>query len=286
MARQAKLGTILENACRLAGRDPSLVAIPAGWKVLAAMAVESGLNALAAEKFPAMQRVELRRFRPPWSGSVRYERLHEVWHDGAYWRLDDENAQGRPGVADGWRRLQPGDLARFIAFDQPWEEVAIQSADPRRFAYAADPRYHPGAAPVCGCAMGELGVMLPSSAPDEVYVRFVPEFPRFDYADWSAESVYSPGDTAYVADTRDVWRLVAEEAPENVSPDASEGAWRPLRVPGEAAAYLTRLAAADLMTEDQGKFQTRAAADREFEALLERWHDGAGETRVRTGRFR
>ena len=231
----AKLGTILENAARLAGRDPSTVAIPEGWKVLAGMALAEGLNTLAAEKFPLMQRVEFRRYRPPFVAGTAYRLDQEVWYDGAYWRRVGEGA-GAPSVETGWRRLQPGEVAAFIAFDQPWEQVVMQSfgVDTARFAYTADPRYNPDATPVKGCRLCELGVLLPAPAPE----------------------------------------------------DDTTGLWRPLRVRGEFAAYLTRLIASDLLTEDQGKYQTKAAADAELERLIERYHEGNGETRVRTGRFR
>ena len=246
--QEVKFSAILANACRLAGRDPSAVAIPSGWKVLAAMAIESGLHSLAAEKFPQMQRVEFRRYRPDWDGSETYEHGQEVWHAGRYWRMSDVASQGKPGVADGWDVLEAGAVARFVAFDQPWEPVVMQSfgIDTARFAYAADPRYNPDAAPIKDCRLCELGVVLPPDAPDGVFVKFVPEYPSLD---------------------------------------ASDEEWGEQTVRGEFAAYLTRLVAADLLTEDQGKFQTRAAADRELELLCERYHEGNGETRVRRGRF-
>ena len=286
----AKLGTILENAARLAGRDPSTVAIPEGWKVLAGMALAEGLNTLAAEKFPLMQRVEVRRYRPPFVAGTAYWLDQEVWYDGAYWRRVGEGA-GAPSVETGWRRLQPGEVVAFIAFDQPWEQVVMQSfgVDTARFAYTADPRYNPDATPVKGCRLCELGVFLPAPAPEGVYVKFIPEDPQVSFADWTSGTLYGAGDTVYRPGTHDVWQCVdgipnaevAEVAPE----DDESGLWRPLRVRGEFAAYLTRLIAVDLLTEDQGKYQTKAAADAELERLIERYHEGNGETRVRTGRF-
>ena len=85
---EIKFGQILENACRLAGRNPSVMDIPADWKVLAGMAIESGIHAIAAEKFPLMQRVEFRRYRPDWADGQHYSRKMEVWHGERYWRLD------------------------------------------------------------------------------------------------------------------------------------------------------------------------------------------------------
>ena len=286
---EVKFGQILENACRLAGRNPSVMDIPADWKLLAGMAIESGIHAIAAEKFPLMQRVEFRRYRPDWVYGQHYSRKMEVWHGERYWRLEDASAQGEPGVADGWDPLEMSEVAAFVAFDQPWEQVVMQSfgIDTTRFAYAVDPRYNPMTPPL-ECRLCELGVLVcprGGIAPDGVWVKFVPEYPRIDFADWNSETAYKPGDVAYDDTTKDVYQCI-ETPPVNVSPGQdTSGKWRPIRICGEFAAYLTRLAAADLLTEDQGKHQTRAAADREFELLCERYHEGNGETRVRRGRF-
>ena len=278
---ETKFGTILENASRLAGRDPSRIEIPSGWKVLAGMALESGLHSLAAEKFPIMQRVELRRYRPAWDGTSAYQTGQEVWFEGEYRRWTNS----------GWKALDMHEVAAFIAFDQPWEPMAIQSfgVDVNRFAYAKDPRYNPEA-PALPCKLCELGILVMgfggAQPPKEVFVKFIPEYPRFSFDDWTANGSYSPGDT--VCKAKDIWQyLGAEGGGGTTAPDLDEsGVWRPLRVRSEFAAYLTRLVAADLLTEDQGKFQTKAAADREFDLLCERYHEGNGETRVRVGRFR
>ena len=286
--QEVKLGVILENAARLAGRDPATVSIPEGWKVLAAMALAEGLNTLAAEKFPLMQRVEFRRYRPDWQDRQPYSRGQEVWHIDRYWRMEDPSSQGEPGVADGWEAREMGEIAAFIAWDQPWESVVMQSfgIDTTRFAYTADPRYNPDATPIRGCRLCELGVLIPAPAPEGVWVKFIPEFPAVSFEDWTSGTSYDAGATVYRPSTHDVYQCVAALPDPQVAPEEdTSGTWRPLRVRGEFAAYLTRLVAADLLTEDQGKYQTKAAADAELERLIERYHEGNGETRVRTGRF-
>lgn len=286
---EVKFGTILENACRLAGRDPDTMTIPAPWKVLAAMALESGLHAIAAEKFPLMQRVEFRRYRPDWVDGAHYSRGMEVWHGEAYWMLEDASAQGEPGVAEGWTKLDMCEVAAFVAFDQPWEQTVMQSfgVDTTRFAFAADPRYNPMTPPL-DCRLCELGVLVcprGGTPPDGVWVKFIPEYPRMDFVEWSNAASYSPGDVVYRSSTKDCWQCIETPAVGTAPEADTSGKWRVLRIRGEFAAYLTRLAAADLLTEDQGKYQTKAAADREYDLLCERYHEGNGETRVRRGRF-
>jgi len=176
------------------------------------------------------------------------------------------------------------EVAAFVAFDQPWEQVVMQSfgIDTTRFAYAVDPRYNPMTPPL-ECRLCELGVLVcprGGTAPDGVWVKFIPEYPRIDFAEWSDTAAYAPGDAVYRTETKDVYQCI-ERPTVGMAPETdTDGKWRPLRIRGEFAAYLTRLAAADLLTENQGKHQTRAAADREFELLCERYHEGNGETRL------
>ena len=288
---EIRLGRIFENACRLAGRDPLDIAPPTGWAVLAGMTLAAGIRTLAAEKFPMMQRIEFRRFRPTWSRSVTYSLAQEVWYDDAYWRLDDTTASGEPGVAAGWTKLRPGEVWAFINWEQPWENTIIDPAgvDMNDFAYAADPKYNPHATPVKSVGMYEYGIELDArTAPPGVWVKFVPEYPQIGFTEWVSGTMYSAGDVVYRTATKDVYccQKNIEEEVSDVQPEGDEfGFWTPVRIRGEFEPYLTRLLAADLMTEDQAKSMTRAAADRELEILRERHHEGNGEVRIRTGRF-
>ena len=253
--RTAKLGTILENAARLAGRQVSMMSIPDNWRALAALAVNDGMRRISAEKFPMMRRVEFRRYRPTWTTNLGWTVGQECWYDGEYWRLESETPSGTPlDIDSGWRLLAMPEVAAFIEWEQPWEPIAIDrgSVDFTRFAYTADPRQNPLAAPLKATGMSDLGVLIEAPAPKGVYIMFAPRFPNVNGGS---------------------------------SPSADTEKWQPLRVPDVFEGYLTRLAAADLLTEDQGKHQTRAAADREFEELCERYHEGNGEGRVRTGSF-
>lgn len=286
-----KLGQIFENACRLCGREPKLLAPPVGWDVLAAMTLAAGLRTLAAEKFPMMQRIELRRYRPDWSEEQAYIAGQEVWYNGDYYRALHV-VEGVAPTADTavWRKLKMEEVWAFIHWDQPWENTEIDSAgvDMTRFAYASDPKYHPRTPPLKCTGIFEFGIEIAAPAPKEVFVKFVPVFPAISFVPWVKDTLYKTGDVVYRSSTLDVYRcnadLSAEEA--GTAPEsAPDGLWTPVRVRDEFETYLTRLVAADLMQDEQAKGMSRAAVEAELEKLIERYHDGNGETRMRTGRF-
>ena len=71
----------------------------------------------------------------------------------------------------------------------------------------------------------------------------------------------------------------------NPAPSSAPPYWAAVTVAEAFEEYLVQIVAAAIMTEDQGKYQTQAAADRALDDLVERFGQGAGERRVRTGRF-
>lgn len=295
--REAKLGEVLENAVRLAGRDVSVNVIPPDWKVLAAAAINAGISELAAEKFPIMMRVEYRRYRPTWEGNAAWRRGMQCWHGEDYWELMTEESTGEPGVAACWRRLKMEELMAFVNWDQPWEALVMDagSVDRTRFAYSADPRYNPHATPVKVVGMSEMGVELQSPAPKGVYCRFVPEFPRVSFDDWVSGREYDAGEVVYLQATKDVYQCVKDvRHPEEGStdpdptvqaPNVNDACWTPVRIPDPFFYFMIKRVAPDIMQESQGKYQTQAAAEAEFNKLCERYHEGVGETTVRRGRF-
>ncbi len=280
---KVKLGIILEDAARLAGRDSTFNPIPLGWKVLAAMSLNAGIRDLAAEKFPMMQRVEFRRYRPDWRQGVGYRAGNEVWYKTDYYRAQKSTAANPDGSED-WKKLEDGDVAAFIEFAQPWENTIIDPGglDYTAFAYQADPRYNPAATPISGCAMSSLGVLIPSPAPKGVWVKFVPEFPAVSFSDWAEGTEYAPGDVVYLESEKEVYQALKATTDK---PSAESDAWQSVRINREFQTYLTRLVAADFLTEDQGKYQTRAAAASELETLHERYIHGIGSRRAKVGRF-
>ena len=290
MARDIKVGIALENAVRMAGFDPSLMGVPVNWRMLAAMAVNAGLAQIVAERFPQMQRVEYRRYRPTWSGSAEWREMMECYWDGAYWRLESaETGAGHAVPGEGsnaWRRLKMEEVAAFVEFEQPWEEKAIEpgGVDVQAFAYEKDPKYFPDATPLKGCRMTEMGVSIPAPAPVGVFVKFIPQPCEITYTEWESASDYAAGDLVYVTEQKECYMAVGA-ATRGVQPLADAANWIPVRLSSTWIKYFTLLAAAEIQTAEQGRYQTRAAAETEFESLCERFLDFCGENETAMGGY-
>ena len=295
---EIQLGNILEAACAMAGYELVTGTVPLRWRIMAGTAVNEGLRRIHAEKFPSLRRVELRRYRPIEEdldeAAARYDVGQECWSKaqgssvagssvsgdsiaGCYWRR----------TATGWEPLKMEQVSAFIAFDQPWEAVEIDPGGVvvEDFAFVADPKYHPDAAPMKGCGWFADGVLLPAPAPEGVYVRFTPKAPRVSFVEWSADRDWARGAGCYVSEDRDCYIAAADIESGEEAPSAN-AKWRRIRVRDEFETYLTELAAASLQSEDQGRYQTKAAAENEFAELQARFAEGTGDSRMRAGRFR
>ena len=286
--KSVKFGSILENAARLAGRQVAQMGVPDNWRALAALSLGEGLRRIAAEKFPMMRRVEYRRYRPEWVSNVGWTRGQECWYGEDYWRLEAEHGTAEPDrQGSGWRCLKMDEVCAFIEWDQPWEMTAIDRAavDVNRFAYAADPKQQPTATPLKAVGMNELGVTLQTPAPKGVYCMFTPKVPNPSFVEWSAANAYEAGDVVYLTATKDCYQAMENVPAGGTTPATDRENWEPLRISDTFESFLTRFVAVDFLTEDQGKYQTRAAADKEFDEICARYHEGNGECRARTGRF-
>jgi hypothetical protein len=283
-------GCILENAARLAGYNPDIDPLSQRTRLVVAFAINNCLQRIYAEHFAQLRRIEFRRYRPDWSDDVVWIDTMECWHAGSYWRLDASAGSGavEPGMAgSGWRPLDMKEVAAFIAFSQPWERAVIDAGgvDLAAFAYPADPKYNPSAAPIKGCSMSALGISIPAPAPAGVFIVFQPRFPRIAFVDWTSGTSYPAGSVVYRPDAKDVF-LALDDASGSVPPEADSATWAVLRIEDDFEEYMVRSAAAELMTTDQGKHQSRAEADHAFDRICERLQVRVNDARARAGRFR
>lgn len=118
--------------------------------------------------------------------------------------------------------------------------------------------------------------------------KFVPLYPRVRFDEWVSGALYKAGDVVYRSASKQCYtamRDVDDESATIVPGSDDDEIWQEFEISDIFEPYLTKLAAADLLTESQGKFQTQARADAEFEILCERYHEGNGESKIRRGRF-
>jgi len=283
-----KLGNILENAVRLTGRQVGSLGVTENQRALAAMAMSEGIRKIAAEKLPMMQRIEYRRFRPTWTSNAGWMVGQECFYSDDYWRLTEVGPTAAPRTDPKWMRLHPEQVVAFVSFEQPWENTVIDRAgiDVNRFAYESDPRYNPQATPIGNCVLTDLGITIHPSKAKGIWCRFVPKYPNVSFIEWSSTNAYEAGDVVYLTSTKDCYQAIRNVAAGGTSPATDYNNWDPIRISADFETYLTRLVAADLMTEDQGKYQTKAAAEKEFEDVCSRFIENVGYGRIRTGRFR
>ena len=289
--RTVKAGLVLENAVRMAGFEPATMAVPVRWRMLAAMAVNNAFQKIAAEKFPQMKRVEFRRYRPTWQPDVGWRERQECFWNGAYWRLETaETGAGaaEPSAAEGcpWRMLKMEEVSAFIEYDQPWEGTAIEpgGVDVQEFAYVEDPKYCPDAAPIKGCKASELGIVIPSPAPGGVFVRFIPQPTEITFTEWDELEGYKRGDVAYLTSRKECY-IASGEPTDGINPAADPENWTRVEINSTWVKYLTLVAAAEIMTAEQGRYQTEADANREFERLCERYLAYGGENDANMGGY-
>ncbi len=290
--RKVKVGTIIENACRLAGRDPLMMGIPDDWRVLAAFAINGAMRRIYAEKLPMLKRIEFRRFRPEWKQELNWQAGHECYHEGKYYRLKNGNGKNPPGASADWECVEFDQIVPFIAFEQPWESTVMDPGgiDKKEFAYREDPKYNPEATPIEGCKWFGEGVIVAKPVPLEgVWVKFSPLAPRFTVEEWDDEFAgYKKGDMVYLTAAKNCYVAKQDLQTTGIAPNTEDGAeyWEAVYIDEAWEDYLTKLVSADFMTNDQGKYQAKAEADREFEAIIDRYEVNVGETMMRRGKFR
>ncbi|MBE6397653.1 MAG: hypothetical protein E7046_11675 [Lentisphaerae bacterium] len=289
--RTVKAGVVLENAVRMAGFEPATMAVPVRWRMLAAMAVNNAFQKIAAEKFPQMKRVEFRRYRPTWQPDVGWRERQECWWNGAYWRLETAKTGAgatEPSAAEScpWRMLKMDEVSAFIEYDQPWEGAVIEpgGVDVQEFAYTDDPKYCPDAAPIKGCRASELGIVIPSPAPEGVWVRFIPQPTEISFTEWTEEDEYQAGDVVYLTSRKESY-VATGEPKKGIQPAADAESWMPVRISTTWLKYLTLVAATEIMTAEQGRYQTEAAANGEFDRLCERYLAYGGENDANMGGY-
>jgi len=130
-------------------------------------------------------------------------------------------------------------------------------------------------------------VVLPRLAgvPDKVWIRFRPIAPRFSLAEWSDSTEYARGDVCYYAADGNCYQASAPTTGE--TPGESGSSWAAVGFPDMFQDFVVLACLAELQSEDEGKYKTRALAEEELERVAHKKLTQAGEApRVSIGRRR
>lgn len=237
-------------------------------------------------RWPQLMKYEERTYRPPFSLATNYSAGLQVWDPETemYWEsLEDDNVGNQPpsdGEADDhWTPAE--EMKRYIQLDQPWEsnEIDEDGVDLADFAFYDDPLGYPNQRAVAGCQRIADCVMMPANVevPNEVWIKFKPPAPRISLLEWSGATDYVAGDIRYHATSREAY--IATRATTGEEPDTTvEGGnpWSPIGFPAMFEDYVVLAVLAELRSEEQGKYQTKAEAEAELERVVHKKGPQAG----------
>lgn len=272
---------VADRALRLIGMEPTECTLMPSMRERFEDAVNDAIGAIwADQKWLPLMRIEFRRYRPLWHPEELYIEGQEVWHEGAYWRILATRVNPSPEPVEGstvWRKLLSEEVVKMIEFAQPWEETVIDDAgvDCGAFAWQVNPRLNPHAPPIDGVTFWMDSVLLPSGAPDGVWCRFLPLRPRVSFVEFKEGKAYAKGEVCYRTLTGHCYEALHHgiTTPPAEDPDYNLGLWREVLIPEFLVPYIAFKVAAAYMSEEQGKYQTQAMAERELEAIRLRYFE-------------
>lgn len=277
MLRTTTPGRIIARAARKRGWDvTSWTATGANMDLF-----EDALNdaikiAYGVQKWPELMRVEERQFMPSWAIGAPSVKGNYVYHEGAYWKCLVANTGTEPGTDVIIWTSDVSDMPRLIQWAQPWEAFIIDPCgfDLFDFAFESDPRLTPGIRGIAGCGIWMDSVVMPHDSPATVWVKFMPEAPRFSFEAWVDDEPYVIGDVRYVADDGKCWQALKDNT--NVEPGTDETAWMEVGVPEFLAEYLAEYLVAEWVTEQEAKYEKHGRAKQILEEVAARHFEGRG----------
>lgn len=282
MLISVRAGAVADKAIRRMGYNPaSFTMTPELRETIGDALNEAIMKVWSHQRWPQLLRVEKRRFRPGWHEAMIYLARQEVWHAGRYWQAKEDTTGEEPAEGGVWRPMEDGEVVKMIQFEQNWDPLPLDEAgiDLNAFAYEADPRLNPYARAIGGCGFWMDSVVLPVTAPREVWIVFVPRRPRVCFAEWRENTAYNRGEVCFMTVNGECYEALRDGI--SVSPDTAfeernAGLWEPVRIPEFISIYLALYALAAWKGEDEGKHQMMAEAEKELERLSETYFDKSG----------
>lgn len=277
MLIHVRAGAVADKVIRRMGYTSSFTMTPELRETLGDAINEAIMTVWAHQRWPQLRRVEKRRYRPDWKAKVVYLERQEVWHKGRYWQAAADCMGEEPVEGGIWRPMEDAQIVKMIQFDQVWDPLPLDEAgiDLNAFAYEVDPRLNPHAAPLAGCTFWMDSVVLPATAPNEVWIVFVPRRPRVSFAEWQEGATYGQGEVCFMTVNGECYEAMADGV--NTAPHTDvSGLWAPVRIPEFISIYLSLYALAAWKSEDEGKAQIAQAAEKELERLSETYFEKSG----------
>jgi hypothetical protein len=168
-----------------------------------------------------------------------------------------------PTATAYWGPLTP--WVRRIDFDQSWESTEIDDLDLEFGAFETDPRMYGGAGRLTGLTLDETGVLFyDDDTPTRPWLQYRTRPPQFTRTDVVGGTSYAADAVVYYPTTGQCYVCIAATTG---STCPSTTYWALQEVPEFLREFAVREAAAQLLSEDEGRYRAAALAEDELERL-------------------
>jgi hypothetical protein len=277
MLRTTTIGKVISRTVRKRGWDPAVwTGTTADYDLFEDAINDAVRKAYSFQKWPELMRIEERQYMPDWAIGTAYVADNYVYHEEAYWKCLKSDTGTEPGTDDTVWSADVSDMPKFIQLAQPWETYIIDEdgVDLQDFAFRTDPRLTPNIRSMTGCDWWMDAITLPYEAENTVWIKFMPQAPKFTFLAWDDETVYAKGDVCYIAATGMCWQAL--DASTNVTPGTDETKWIEMGVPEFLAEYLSEVLLGEWITEQEGKYEKLGRAQQILNELAERKYERRG----------
>jgi hypothetical protein len=178
-----------------------------------------------------------------------------IFHAGQYWEAQVPNPPTEPQEGTDWMASAPP--ARMVPLRQEGktaisEVLRVWDGEPRGKSCAG----------LLGWELTEEGLQLEKHAPNEVWIEFSLECPRFSATPWSAGITYAADAVCY--HNKECWRALK---PSMDHPPADGEWWEQQMFPYALTRFCELAACADALDEDQKHDKARAVEAKAYRAL-------------------
>ena len=200
--------------------------------------------------------------------------------DGNYYQCTTAHTSGSTFDATKWGLLTP--FSRYISYNQPGQTVIWEA--PSVCAFRRDPRVFTSNPWAIRTWRNDAGITFPGETVNSVWLQFWTAPPQFVSALFSATTAYAKGVTIYDPATGDCWTSVTTTTA-GQNPSSTPASWSRILFPFVLAAYVKRMAMADLLRDQKQTDRAQAeqaAAEDELQDEADKALTGQGQTETAT----